>query len=176
MAASCPIDHLLAKAEVPIAGKEAGRCGREHASRQDGGVTLHQDLLGGPPPTLLPEDPAPAAELAEGGDPHQVAADYPTSSLAWAVLADAAWDQGRTIDSYALARTGYHRGLDALRRNGWKGHGPVPWEHAPNRGFLMALNALARAADAINETDEAARCSQFLADSSPTAAQVLAGA
>ena len=41
-------------------------------------MTLHQDLLGGPPPTLLPEDPAPTAELAAGVAPAQVAADHPT--------------------------------------------------------------------------------------------------
>lgn len=136
-------------------------------------MTLHQDLLGGPPPTLLPADSDTVAELASGTDPVQVAADHPSSSLAWAALADAAWAQGRTVESYAYARTGYHRGLDALRRNGWKGHGPVPWEHEPNRGFLRCLAALARAADAIGETDEANRCSEFLADSSPTAAQEL---
>ena len=136
-------------------------------------MTLHQDLLGGPPPTLLPDDPAPAAELEAGVAPAQVAADHPTSSLAWAVLADEAWAEGRVIESYAFARTGYHRGLDALRRNGWKGHGPVPWEHEPNRGFLRCLNALARAAAAINETEEAQRCRQFLADSSQAAADAL---
>ena len=136
-------------------------------------MTLHQDLLGGPPPTLLPDDPAPAAELEAGVAPAQVAADHPTSSLAWAVLADEAWAEGRVIESYAFARTGYHRGLDALRRNGWKGHGPVPWEHEPNRGFLRCLNALARAAAAINETEEAERCRQFLADSSQAAADAL---
>lgn len=136
-------------------------------------MTLHQDLLGGPPPTYLPEDPATVAELDAGVPPAKVAADHPTSSLAWAVLADEAWAQDRTIESYAFARTGYHRGLDALRRNGWKGHGPVPWEHEPNRGFLRCLNALARAAAAINETDEAQRCRQFLADSSQAAADAL---
>ena len=56
------------------------------------------------------------------------------------------------MESYAYARVGYHRGLDLLRRNGWKGHGPVPWEHEPNRGFLRCLHALARAAAAIGET------------------------
>ena len=136
-------------------------------------MTLHQDLLGGPPPTLLPEDPAPAAALAAGVDPAQVAADHPTSSLAWAALAAEAWGQGRTIESYAFARTGYHRGLDSLRRNGWKGHGPVPWEHEPNQGFLRCLNALTRAAAAINEAEEAQRCQQFLVDSSPAAAEAL---
>ncbi len=62
-----------------------------------------------------------------------------------------------------------------LRRNGWKGHGPVPWEHEPNRGFLTCLAVLARAAQAIGETDEWDRCSEFLRDSSPTAYDVLLG-
>ena len=36
------------------------------------------------------------------------------------------WPTTRSITAYAYARTGYHRGLDQLRRNGWKGFGPVP--------------------------------------------------
>ena len=136
---------------------------------------IDQNLLGGPGPTYLPEVPEPAAALASGADPHQVAADFPTSSLAWAVLADDAWAQGRVIESYAYARVGYHRGLDQLRRAGWKGHGPVPWEHEPNRGFLRCLNALARAAQAIGEEDEATRCTIFLRDSSAAAAAALEG-
>ncbi len=71
---------------------------------------------------------------------------------------------------YAYARVGYHRSLDLLRRSGWKGHGPVPWEHEPNRGFLRCLAALALSARAIGETDEWDRCSSFLRDSSPAAA------
>jgi hypothetical protein len=132
-----------------------------------------QDLLGGPPPTLLPEEPG-ATLLATGGDPAEVAAQHPTSSAAWAALADAAYARGAVVESYAYARTGYHRGLDALRRNGWKGYGPVPWAHAPNQGFLRALHALGRAADAIGETEEAQRIAQFLDDSDPAAAQALA--
>ena len=128
------------------------------------------DLLA--PRTLLPVDPATAL-LAEGGDPVQIAAQHPTSSAAWAALADEALGRGFSVEAYAYARTGYHRGLDQLRRSGWKGHGPVPWEHEPNRGFLRALHALARAAQAIGEQEEYTRCSQFLKDSSPTAAQTL---
>jgi hypothetical protein len=130
------------------------------------------NLLPGPSETLLPDDPA-TAELAAGKDAAEVAASHPTSSLAWSALAEAALAGGRTIEGYAYARTGYHRGLDALRRNGWKGHGPVPWEHEPNRGFLRCLAALGKAAGAIGETDEAERCTTFLRDSSPTAAQEL---
>lgn len=81
--------------------------------------------------------------------------------------------RGATIESYAYARTGYHRGLDALRRAGWKGFGPVPWSHEPNRGFLRALHALGRAADTIGETDEAARVHTLLDESDPAAAAAL---
>jgi hypothetical protein len=135
------------------------------------GMSLHGNLLG-PEPTLLPVDPA-AAELDRGADPAEVAATHPTSSLAWAELAERALAEGSTITAYAYARTGYHRGLDQLRRSGWKGFGPVPWSHEPNRGFLRALAALHRAAAAIGETDEAERCRVFLTDSDPEAAAAL---
>jgi hypothetical protein len=136
---------------------------------------MTHNLLGEPAPTLLPVDPATEA-LANLGDADlsTVAARFPTSSGAWAALADRAFEQGDTVGSYAYARTGYHRGLDQLRRAGWKGYGPVPWSHEPNQGFLRALNALGRAAAAINETDEAARIAQFLEDSDPAAVDALA--
>ncbi|GAA3051601.1 DUF3151 domain-containing protein [Pseudonocardia yunnanensis] len=134
-------------------------------------MTLHGNLLG-PEPTLLPVDPA-AAELDRGVTPEEVAAAYPTSSLAWAVLAERALENALTITAYAYARTGYHRGLDQLRRSGWKGFGPVPWSHEPNRGFLRALATLQRAAALIGETDEAERCLAFLTDSDPAAPAAL---
>ena len=126
-----------------------------------------ENLLGGPAPTLLPEDTEPVLALASGQDPDLVAREHPSSSLAWAVVSDLAWNDGRVLESYAFARVGYHRGLDALRRNGWKGHGPVPWSHEPNRGFLRCLLALGRAAQAINETDEAVRIAEFLDECDP---------
>ena len=132
----------------------------------------HRNLLGGPPVTLLPEDPA-AAELADGADPVAVAAAHPACLAAWAALSSLAMDRGEPVASYAYARTGYHRGLDQLRRAGWRGNGPIPWEHEPNRGFLRSLHALAGAAGAIGEQDEARRCEQFLRDSSATAAAEL---
>jgi hypothetical protein len=92
---------------------------------------------------------------------------------AWAALAEQALADGDPVAAYAYARTGYHRGLDTLRRSGWKGHGPVPWSHEPNQGWLRALSALGRAAAAIGETEEADRCAAFLRDSSPEAAEVL---
>jgi Protein of unknown function (DUF3151) len=129
----------------------------------------HSNLLGEPPATLLPADPG-AEQLAAGTDPAEVAAAHPTSSAAWAGLAEAALADGRTIEAYAYARTGYHRGLDALRRNGWKGFGPVPWSHEPNRGFLRCVTVLARAAEAIEETEEHERCLQLLRDCDPNLA------
>lgn len=134
----------------------------------------HNDLLGGPPATCLPEDPA-AAELAAGAAASTVAAAHPACLAAWAALADQALAQGEPVTSYACARTGYHRGLDQLRRAGWRGHGPIPWEHEPNRGFLRSLNALANAAAALGEADEAQRCREFLRDSSAAAAAELSG-
>jgi Protein of unknown function (DUF3151) len=130
------------------------------------------DNLMGIPETRLPADPATAL-LAGGQDPQAVAAQYPSSPLAWATLAEEALENGRTIEAYAYARTGYHRSLDALRRGGWKGQGPVPWSHEPNQGFLRALAALSRAAGEIGESDEQVRCAQFLRDSSPEGADAL---
>lgn len=134
----------------------------------------HDDLLGGPPVTRLPADPG-ADRIEAGEAPANVIRAYPTSSRAWAALAEAALDAGSDVEAYAYARTGYHRGLDALRRAGWRGQGPIPWSHQPNRGFLRALAALARAAAAIGEADEAERCRTFLADSSQEAAAHLLG-
>jgi hypothetical protein len=107
-------------------------------------------------------------------DPFEVAARFPGYPAAWAELADRAFGSGDVIESYAYARTGYHRGLDQLRRAGWKGHGPIPWQHEPNRGFLRSLHALARASAAIGDTEEAERCRTFLRDSSSAAVEVLA--
>lgn len=134
-------------------------------------MSLHGNLLG-PEPTRLPVDPA-VARIAGGTDAAQVAADRPTSSIAWAVLAEQALAGGQTVAGYAYARTGYHRGLDQLRRNGWKGFGPVPWSHEPNQGFLRAVAALHRAAAAIGETDEAQRTMDLLTDSDPAAPAAL---
>ena len=134
----------------------------------------HQNLLGEPtpPPTYLPDNSEAARALAGGEDPSAVAARFPAYSAAWAALAERTLPAD-PVAAYAYARTGYHRSLDALRRNGWKGHGPIPWSHAPNQGFLRCLAALARAAEAISETDEATRCWTFLRDSSDEAYTAL---
>ena len=99
--------------------------------------------MAGPPPTRLPVDPA-QSELDGGTSAVDVVRANPASPAAWAALAAQAQEQGLdAVTVYAYARVGYHRSLDMLRRNGWKGHGPVPWEHEPNRGFLRCLALLA---------------------------------
>ncbi|GAB3547324.1 DUF3151 domain-containing protein [Actinopolyspora lacussalsi] len=120
-----------------------------------------------PPETLLPEDSDAQAELDRGDDPADVAARHPTFSAAWARLAELALESDSPVAAYAYARTGYHRGLDALRKAGWKGFGPVPWYHRPNQGVLRSVAMLAKAARDIGEDEEYQRCSQLLADSDP---------
>ena len=138
-------------------------------------MTQHRDLMAGPPPTHLPEDPADG-ELESGQAPGDVVRRHPESPTAWAALAAEARAAGSDdLTVYAYARVGYHRSLDRLRRHGWKGHGPVPWDHAPNRGFLRSLALLSEAAAAIGEEAEAARCADYLRDSSQEAAAALLG-
>jgi hypothetical protein len=139
-------------------------------------VSGRQPNLMGVPPIHLPERPdvREAREALEAATPAvEVAAAHPAVSLPWAVLSEEALAAGRPVEAYAYARTGYHRGLDALRREGWRGQGPVPWAHVPNRGFLRSLAALARAAGALREADEEQRCITFLADCDPVAAREL---
>lgn len=141
-------------------------------------MSTHDNLLQGPAPTLLPDDHAAARErLTSGDDPVDVAASAPASSLVWAVLAEGALTADTAagnVEAYAYARTGYHRGLDALRRAGWRGQGPIPADHAPNQGFLRALLALSQAAHRIGEEDEAERCATFLTDSGTSVDEVRA--
>lgn len=160
----------------------------------NGAVTSFGDLLG-PQPVLLTGDDEAESELLDGTPAAAVAAAHPTASIAWAHLAEAALDAAggdqtpndrgtgdqapgdqdvaKVVEAYAYARTGYHRGLDQLRRHGWKGFGPVPWSHEPNQGFLRCVGALARAAQAIGEEDEYLRCLDLLNDSDPAAAAQL---
>ncbi|WP_169324062.1 DUF3151 domain-containing protein [Cellulomonas fimi] len=138
-----------------------------------------RSLLSGPDPVLLPADhPDTAARAAlEAGSPvRDVVPQEPASSYVWALLAEEALGATRPdpIAAYAYARTGYHRGLDALRRAGWRGQGPVPVDHVPNQGFLRAVLALAEAAEAIGETAESERCRRLLVDSGTTPEAVAA--
>ncbi|MFC0675838.1 DUF3151 domain-containing protein [Brachybacterium hainanense] len=125
----------------------------------------------GIPPTLLPED-HPDTEVSSGleagTDLRELAARFPSSSLVWAELAREALEDEDVIAAYAFARTGYHRGLDALRRAGWRGQGPIPASHAPNRGFLHALALLGETSSRIGDEEEAERVRSFLAEADPT--------
>lgn len=144
----------------------------------DGTDKLPTANLLGIPETRLPEDFVDVevrAELDGDDDPRDIARRHPESPLIWATLAQDALEDGDVVAAYAYARTGYHRGLDQLRRSGWKGHGPIPWEHEPNRGFLRALHSLGKASEAIGDAEEAERCSTFLRESSPEAAKALNG-
>jgi Protein of unknown function (DUF3151) len=136
-----------------------------------------RNLLPEPSATLLPTDESAEAAVAAVAPGHEadVAARFPASSAAWALLARRALDGGDAVAAYAYARTGYHRGLDQLRKAGWRGSGPIPWSHEPNQGFLRSLHLLGKAADAIGEDGEAARCAQFLRDCDPRAADALTG-
>ncbi|MBG6214426.1 MAG: DUF3151 domain-containing protein [Cryobacterium sp.] len=128
------------------------------------------------PETLLPAEPEVLEALRRTvrSEIAGVVRVHPTSSLAWAELADATHAEGRILESYAYARVGYHRGLDALRKAGWSGHGPIPWHHEPNRGVLRALFALRRSAEEIGEPDEVSRLTAFLTDADASAMSIIA--
>jgi hypothetical protein len=117
------------------------------------------------------EEPDGCLDALEGAKSEEqvaaVAAQYPTCLAAWAALGEAALDGGRAVEAYAYFRVGYHRGLDRIRKSGWRGSGRVPWSHPGNRGFLRALVGLSMAAEAIGETDEAQRCRDFATDLAP---------
>lgn len=131
---------------------------------------LGKNLLDEPEPTHLEENEAMIERFEAGDEAEDLAAAFPKEQLPWAILAEEALADGRTLEGYAYARVGYHRGLDSLRAHGWKGHGAVPYAHEPNRGFLRALAALGQAAAQIGESDEVARIEKFLNDSDPEAA------
>jgi Protein of unknown function (DUF3151) len=96
-----------------------------------------------------------------------VAGRYPSCLSAWASLGEHALRAGSPVEAYAYFRVGYHRGLDRIRKAGWRGSGRVPWSHAGNRGFLRSVKGLGEAAAALGESDEAERCATFLADLAP---------
>lgn len=128
----------------------------------------------GPPETILDPEPPDAVAALEAAlaqpEPDRraavaaVVARWPRFLDAWARLGDLARDE---VEAYAAYRVGYHRGLDRLRANGWRGSGFVRWRHETNRGFLRALGGLARTASRIGERDEAERCDVFLRQLDP---------
>lgn len=128
----------------------------------------------GPPETVLDPEPAEAlaaleAALALPVDQRRAAvaqavARWPRFLDGWARLGD----HGRDVmERYAAYRVGYHRGLDRLRANGWRGSGYVRWSEPANRGFLRALAGLGAMAAQIGEVEEAERCTTFLRQLDP---------
>lgn len=91
-------------------------------------------------------------------------ARHPRDLHGWAALTECVGEQ---MWKYSAARVGYHRGLDALRANGWRGSGYVSWAEESNQGFLRCLLALQNAAAEIGEADEAERCALFLLQLDP---------
>ena len=149
------------------------------AQERPGFVDLSSEMT--TPSVLLPAEPRDAVEalaealhLGEEGTPERYAAlravarSWPAFVGGWAALAAEARAQGQDVEAYAFARTGYHRALDRLRGNGWRGMGLVPWAHEPNRSALLAFHELLRAADLIGETPEAERLRKLLLDSDPS--------
>lgn len=134
---------------------------------------IGRNLLG-IPETRIPENPELVARYDAGDEAEDLVRQFPAEQLPWALMAEDAAADGRDIEAYAFARVGYHRGLDALRRAGWKGQGPVPYEHEPNRGFLRCLYQLKLAAERIGEVDEVQRIGDFLRDADPEAEAKLA--
>ncbi len=136
----------------------------------------------GPPRTVLPAEAvsireAAAEALAAPPDQQRglaaaIVAGHPRSLVAWCTLGDCATD---TIERYAAYRVGYHRGLDALRANGWRGSGYVRWADETNRSFLGCLRGLGQMASAIGEDDEAERIALFLMQLDPSVPHGLGG-
>jgi hypothetical protein len=132
------------------------------------------DLTSGPPETVLPDPPAAAVrrltEASAAPVEHRreavgdVVRAFPDLADGWAALGELGRDD---LEAYACYRVGYHRGLDALRRSGWRGNGYVRWAHPANRGFLRCLDGLRACAGAIGEAGEEERCALFLKQLDP---------
>jgi hypothetical protein len=128
----------------------------------------------GPPETVLDAEPDEVLDAlrsaldAPAGDRRArvaaVVAAQPRFLDGWAQLGRLGRDD---VEAYAAFRVGYHRGLDRLRANGWRGSGYVRWSQAENRGFLRCLHGLSEAAGRIGETDEQERCALFLRQLDP---------
>ena len=126
---------------------------------------------------VLPDDPDHSREQTEAAQTefeagqldaaayrerlNTIVRSYPTCLSAWAALGELSLPDD-VIAAYAYFRTGYHRGLDRGRANGWNGAQQLPWEYESNRGFLRCLYGLMLAATEINEASEATRTQDFL--------------
>ena len=129
----------------------------------------------GLPETVLPPERPEIVELLDAAlklddqglrrkELNQVAGRFPSSIEVWKTMGLAGRD---IMESYAAFRVGYHRGLDALRKNGWRGSGYVRWEHPSNRAFLECLSGLQRISEQIGDFAESERCGIFLLQLDP---------
>ena len=128
----------------------------------------------GPPETVLELEPVAARQALQeslnltGLQRHMavsgLVARWPDFLEGWAQLGEAARD---LVEAYACFRVGYHRGLDRLRKSGWRGSGLVRWKHPGNQGFLHCLEGLRRTAEMIGEKEEAERCAVLLRQLDP---------
>lgn len=116
-------------------------------------------------PTLLLKELQDAVESQNRVMAEELVARHPHEIYTWAALATL---KGSNIAQYSAARVGYHRGLDTLRANGWRGSGYVKASHLPNRGFLTCLALLGHYAGKIGETNEVERCQEFLKQLDPS--------
>jgi hypothetical protein len=125
--------------------------------------------------TVLPAAPegaqAALAQALSRGEPDarreavgQVVGEFPAFIQGWVELSMLGREP---IERYAYARVGYHRGLDALRANGWGGRGFVRWSQASNRPLLRCLAHLRSAAAEIGEDAEVERLTAFLNELDP---------
>lgn len=129
----------------------------------------------GPPTTVIPlEDRVIRHELSQAlavalesrrEAVGVVVSHHPRSLISWANIGDLGRDD---LERYSYYRIGYHRGLDTLRQNGWRGSGYVRWDQESNHGFLRCLLGLQKLAEAIGEADEAERCHLFLLQLDPS--------
>ena len=95
----------------------------------------------------------------------EILVQWPDFLDAWAEIASLGRDP---VETYAAFRVGYHRGLDRLRQNGWRGSGLVRWNAPHNLGFLRCLEGLGLTAQEIGETTEYERCMIFLKQLDPS--------
>tara|TARA_B110000014_G_scaffold219441_1_gene174981 strand:+ start:561 stop:1001 length:441 start_codon:yes stop_codon:yes gene_type:complete len=129
----------------------------------------------GPPETVLPAEDETIINLLENAvlieddlsrraELNRIAGMYPSSIQVWKTIAQYGRD---IIESYAAYRVGYHRGLDALRKNGWRGSGYVRWMHQSNQAFLTCLSGLQIISEEIGDQEESDRCFVFLLQLEP---------
>ena len=138
----------------------------------DHSISMHSSR---PPRTVLPAEAASISDalrraLESAPDERRaevatVVIANPRSLNAWAALGSLGRDD---IERYAAFRVGYHRGLDTLRANGWRGSGYVRWADETNRGFLRCLRGLQQMAAAIGEDDEEERIALFMQQLDPS--------